>query len=131
MVTHFDALGEPFSIVSGPGASLWFVEHFGGKRLGRISTAGAVSYPALTPPLPAALPFELAADNVHGSVYVTDFNADVVTRVDVAGGVEPFPTASTRPRAGSQPRGVTVDAAGDVWWAQSGTNKIAMLDLTF
>ena len=57
---------------------------------------------------------------------LTDFNAGVVTRVDVAGGVEPFPTASTRPRAGSQPRGVTVDAAGDVWWAQSGTNKIAI-----
>jgi virginiamycin B lyase len=131
VVTHFDALGEPFSIVSGPGGALWFVEHFGGKRLGRITTAGAVSYPTLAPALPASLPFELAADNTHGKLYVTDFNAGLVTQVNVAGGVEPFPTASTKPRAGSQPRGITVDGAGDVWWAQSGTNTIAMLNLTF
>jgi len=129
-VTHFDAMGEPFSIVSGPGGVLWFVEHFGGKRLGRITTAGVVDYPVLTPGLPAALPFELAADNVHGKLYVTDFNAGVVTQVSVAG-VQPFPTVSTKPRAGSQPRGITVDAASDVWWAQSGTNKIAKLNLTF
>src|SRR6266496_6493560 len=44
---------------------------------------------------PAALPFELAVDNLHGKVYVTDFNAGLVTQVDVAGGTEPFPTAST------------------------------------
>jgi streptogramin lyase len=49
----------------------------------------------------------------------------------VTGGVEPFPTSSTKPRAGGRPRGITVDAGGDVWWAQSGTNKIAMLNLTF
>jgi hypothetical protein len=70
--------------------------------LGRITTAGVVDYPALAPVLPANLPFELAADNTHGKIYVTDFNAGVVTQVDMAGGVEPFPTASTRPR-GRQP----------------------------
>ena len=131
VVTHFEALGEPFAIDSGPGGALWFVEHFGGKRLGRITTVGVVTYPALAPALPSALPFELAADNAHGKVYVTDFNAGVVTQVDVAGGLEPFPTASTKARADSQPAGVAVDANGDVWWAQFGAAKISNLDLSF
>ncbi len=33
-VTQFDALGDPFAIVSGPGGALWFIQRAGERRFG-------------------------------------------------------------------------------------------------
>jgi streptogramin lyase len=130
---RFAAAGNPTEIVTGPDGALWFIERFRGRRVGRITTDGEVSYPLLDPGLSDARVrvWEIAADPVHHRLYVTEHHRfdqlGAVIQIDLAGGVEPFPTATTGPEKKSLPFGVTVDANGDVWWAQFGVGRIAKL----
>lgn len=128
VIDRFDPDGNPFLIQAGPDGALWFTENFG-NRVGRITTAGVTTYPALSPGLsvpPASpRPFGIASDMAANRIYVTERGTGSVMMIDLSGGTEPFPTASTKALKDSQPEGVTVDGNGNVWWAQFGDHKIS------
>jgi sugar lactone lactonase YvrE len=107
-------------IVQGPGGILYYTSN--DAALGRITTAGAVLAP-IPMPNSNALAGDLASDGT--SIWITDFNNNVVWRYRIALGTF---TQYTPPTAGSVPFDVAVDSAGTVWFTEFGNNAIARLN---
>lgn len=117
--------------VAGPDGALWFQERSLAEtdRVGRVTTAGDASFPALEPALTGATLLDLAADPMHSRLYAAAEVADggTVVQIDVDAGTEPLPTERTTPSPDSHPQGLTVDAGGDVWWGGRDLGVIAKL----
>ena len=111
----------PWDIVSGPDGALWFTEQDGNK-LGRITTAGAVTEYAL--PTPGALPRGLTV-GPDGALWVAEYGADQIARVTVEGKVTEFPLPDA-----STPSDVASGPDRGVWFTETGTDKIGRLDAT-
>jgi sugar lactone lactonase YvrE len=100
----------PNDIAQGPDAILYFTNNH--TMLGRITTAGEV--------LPSVSPGLFVAGNhlaTHGdTVWITDFNRDVLWRYDIT--ADTF-TAIAPPTSDSNPGDIAVDASGVVWFTQN------------
>ena len=109
----------PNDIAQGPDGVLYFTHN--NAPLGRITTAGV--------PLPdAGAPFQFTSNHlaVSGrSVWITDFNADVIWRYDID--AETF-SSFAPPTPGSNPGDIAVASDGVVWFTQNNPNQIASLD---
>jgi streptogramin lyase len=94
-------------------------------------TAGVAALPVWTEyPLPheGSYPGQLALDETRGFLWVTERDGDRIARLDVA--AEP-PEWQEYPLApDSQPWGLALDAAGVVWFAESGADKIGKLGVS-
>ncbi|MEY2400250.1 MAG: virginiamycin lyase [Ilumatobacteraceae bacterium] len=107
-------------IVQGPGGILYYTSN--NAELGRITAAGVVLAP-IPMPNSSVLAGNLASDGT--SIWITDFNNNVVWRYRIAGGTF---TQYTPPTAGSVPFDVAVDSVGTVWFTEFGNNAIARLN---
>ena len=107
-------------IVQGPDDVLYFTSNE--DELGRITTDGTV-LPAVPLPENDVLAGQLA---VFGDdVWITDFNNNSVWRYDIP--TDTF-TQYVAPTPASSPFGIAVDAAGIVWFTESGASSIGRLD---
>jgi streptogramin lyase len=111
-VTEFDVCNScfPDDIAQGPDGILYFTNN--DTMLGRITTAGDV--------LAGVGPGLFVTGNhlaVFGdTVWITDFNADVLWRYDITSGTF---TSFAPPTVNSNPGDVAVDANGIVWFTQN------------
>ncbi len=107
-------------IIQGPDGILYFTSN--DPILGRITTAGA----QLTSiPMPD---FDVLAGNldVHGNeMWITDFNNNSVWRYNIVTSVF---TQFVPPTPAATPADVVVDAAGTVWFTESGAGQIGRLN---
>ncbi len=109
-------------IIQGPGGILYFTSN--DAFLGRITTAGA-QLADIPIPNSAALAGNL---DVHGSdIWITDFNNNSIWRYSIATGVF---TQFLVPTPAATPADVVVDAAGIVWFTESGGGNIGRLNPT-
>ncbi len=109
----------PNDIAQGPDGILYFTQNH--APLGRITTSGEQ--------LPdAGEPFQFTSNHLAiagGVVWITDFNADVIWRYDIAADVfESF----APPTAGSNPGDIAVAPNGILWFTQNNPNQIASFD---
>ena len=102
-----------------PDGALWFTEQDAGK-VGRITTAGAVTEYAL--PTPGALPRGIAV-GPDGALWVAEYGADQIARVALDGKVTEFPLPD-----GSTPSDVASGPDRGIWFTETGTDKIGRLD---
>ncbi|MBT2446580.1 DUF11 domain-containing protein [Streptomyces sp. ISL-43] len=113
--------GAPTGIAAGPDGALWFTE-FGGEKIGRITTAGAISeYPI---PTTSGQPEEITA-GPDDSLWFTERNSGKIGRISTAGVIAEFPLPSSE----SGPWGITTGPDGDIWFAET-AGRIGRLDLT-
>ena len=109
----------PNDIAQGPEDIVYFTHN--NAPLGRITNTGV--------PLPdAGAPFQFTSNHlaVAGrSVWITDFNADVLWRYDID--ADAFSSFSP-PTPGSNPGDIAVASNGVVWFTQNNPNQIASLD---
>jgi virginiamycin B lyase len=137
---------RPSSITVGPDGNIWFAET-AYDQIGRVSLSSACYGQITEFTIPSAqgggisglasdghqhLWFTAAGGDIAGSVNVADPNLPgpcvnagqtTVVPLDLPTELTSYPL-----RAGSGPNGVAVDAAGNVWIAESGSSKVARLD---
>lgn len=111
---------SPVSIAVGSDGNLWYVgTSAAGQKLGRITTAGAITDFAL----PAGSPTSIASGS-DGNLWVTDAANNSVYRITTAGAVN-----GTLP-AGSAPSWIAAGPDGALWIADSGDSSISCLTTT-
>ncbi|WP_406512963.1 isopeptide-forming domain-containing fimbrial protein [Streptomyces sp. NBC_00161] len=111
----------PIGITTGPEGNMWFTE-FGGEKIGRITTAGAISeYPI---PTTSGQPEEITA-GPDDSLWFTERNSGKIGRISTAGVIAEFPLPSSE----SGPWGINTGPDGDIWFAET-AGRIGRLDLT-
>lgn len=109
------------SIVVGADGALWFAAH---NAVGRITTAGAISFFPLASPVAVVTRVTLGPD---GNVWFT--NADSVLpssvgKVTPTGVVTEYPLPAVPPR---DPIGITTGSDGALWFAEPGTSSIGRI----
>lgn len=110
---------QPWGIAPGPDGNLWFTE-LAGNKIGRITTAGVIT--EFNIPTPNAQPWGItAAPNGAPIMYFTQESGNKVATITMDGVVTEIPLAP-----GSNPQGITA-VENDVWFAETGTGKIARL----
>jgi streptogramin lyase len=120
-VTEFalpNADSVPYRIAKGPDGNEWFTEMHG-RRIGRISTAGAIVEFALPH---GGAPIGIAA-GPDGNMWFTESPGDRIGRIDMAGKIAEFPL-----RAGSKPIDVAAGPDGALWFTEKGANKIGRIE---
>lgn len=96
----------PKGITAGPDGNLWFVELWG-SRVGRISTAGAMTFWPL--PTQSSRPHDITA-GPDGALWFTE-GAGRIGRITTNGVITEYGLA-----VGSTPAGITAGPDGAVWW---------------
>jgi virginiamycin B lyase len=87
------------------------------------------SNPGHTTSLPSG-PNDLAFDT-HGNLWFTEFNADMLGRLDSHTGlIQQYSLSATRSVEKLLPYGITIDPQGMVWFTESSKNSIGRLDPT-
>src|SRR5436309_1017470 len=76
------SFSRPQSIAAGPDGALWFTE-FGGDKIGRITTAGAITEFQLTA---GSQPDGIAA-GPDGALWFTEFGTDRIGRITTGGAI--------------------------------------------
>lgn len=110
---------QPWGIAAGPDGNLWFTQ-LAGNKIGRVSTAGV--FTEFNIPTANARPWGIAAaPNSAPIMYFTQESGNKVATITMDGAVTEFALAP-----GSNPQGITA-VENDVWFAESGTSKIARL----
>jgi len=120
--------------------TIWFAEQYA-NYIGRYfpTTGRFRTYPLpwLTVPdssnpghtisLPSG-PNDLAFD-AHGNLWFTEFNADMLGRLDTHTGlIQLYPLSATKSVEKLLPYGITIDSQGIVWFTESSNNRIGRLD---
>jgi uncharacterized protein (TIGR03437 family) len=105
---------SPQWIVTGPDGNLWFSESQG--AMGRITPAGVITQF----PLVAAVAGLVA---YQGSVWFSDTANNSIGVISASGAVVEFAV----PTANSNPSGIAVGPDGNLWCAELGKSKIAVL----
>jgi streptogramin lyase len=110
----------PYRIAVGPDGAMWFTE-YGGNRIGRITTSGAVTE------------FDLPRANVganditagpDGALWFTEYKGNAIGRITTDGKV----TEYAIPTANSSPWGIAAGPDGKIWFTEYGADKIGRLD---
>jgi len=135
--------GGRFGVMSvqvAPDDTIWFAEEYANYIGHYFPTTGRYQLyqlPMLTVPDPAhagktlslpSAPNELALD-AHGTVWFTEFNADMLGRLDPqTGRMQHYLLSAKRSVQTLDPYGVTVDQKGMVWFTESSNDHIGRLD---
>jgi virginiamycin B lyase len=123
VITEFTiptAVSGPFGIASGPDQALWFVEHFSGNKIGRITTAGV--FTEFTIPTVGSEPAGITTGS-DGNLWFTEENGNKIGRITTAGVFTEFPT----PTLGSNPIGIAAGSDGNLWFTEGTGNKIGRI----
>jgi streptogramin lyase len=110
---EFSAAGLPFDITAGPDGGLWFTE-LGGKKIGRISTAGDTTEYLIPTPLCAPAGIVAGPD---GGIWFTDL-CGFIGRISTNGTVTAFPLLSPDRLSYA----LTVGGDGNLWFAERGAS---------
>ena len=104
-VTEFTVGGQPTGIAPGPDGRLWFADMWLGQ-VRSISTSGVLgsAFGGLNNPRDVVT-------GADGNLWVSEFNANAITRLNLQGSVTRF----TIP-VGSSPNGVAAGPDGNVWF---------------
>src|SRR5713226_8765743 len=135
--------GGRFGVMSvqvAPDDTIWFAEEYANYIGHYFPTTGRYQLyqlPMFTVPDPAhagktlslpSAPNELALD-AHGMVWFTEFNADMLGRLDPqTGRMQHYLLSAKRSVQTLDPYGVTVDQKGMVWFTESSNDHIGRLD---
>jgi len=117
---------QPYNITLAPGNIPWITD-IANNQIGQVfqGTLANVAWYAL--PTDASSPTGIAygATGGNGIIFFTGNSTDIVgTKANSGNGA--LVTSGYSLPSSSQPSGITVDSAGGVWIAQSGSNKIAL-----
>jgi len=119
------------NIAVGPDGALWFTES-GADRIGRITTAGAITEfsvrpppPTLDNPIPVSGPQGIAAGR-DGALWFTQSGADKIGRITTAGAITDFQLPRV-PGRRAKPMGITAGPDGAMWFTEEGTWKIGRI----
>jgi virginiamycin B lyase len=109
----------PFFITNGPDGALWFTE-FNGNKIGRITTAGAITneFPI---PTSSAFPYGITA-GPDGALWFVESGSGKIGRVTTTGQFAEYTLA-----AGSDARDIAAGSDGALWFTEEGTNKIGRI----
>ena len=102
----------------GPDGAMWFAEE-GSRKIGRITTAGAISEFPL-PPDASARDVTAGPD---GNLWFTDFVGNKIGRITPGGMVSEFPI----PTSDSIPWGITAGPDGALWFTEFNGNRIGRI----
>jgi virginiamycin B lyase len=115
-ITEFPlpAGSNPSGIVTGPDGNLWFTEFSVNPKVGRITTAGAVT--EFSVPRPDATPSGIVA-GPDGNLWFTQADFEMgfegyISRITPAGNITQFPT-------GSFPHDIALGSDGAFWFTES------------
>ena len=109
----------PSGITAGPDGNLWFTESGAGK-IGRITTAGAITEFSLSNPGSEPAGITVGPD---GALWFTERSANKIGRITTSGNISEFPI----PTPNSQPAGITAGPDGNIWFTEFNGNKIGRL----
>jgi streptogramin lyase len=117
-------------IAAGADGNLWFTENQGslvdgqpaGGKIGRITTAGAVSEYAT--PTTASVPTGIAL-GTDGNLWFTESATNNIGRITGAGAITEYPI----PTANSGATGITAGPNGTIWFAETLANQIGTFSL--
>jgi virginiamycin B lyase len=113
------ANAEPFGIAAGPDGNLWFTQ-LAGNKIARITPTGVIT--EFVVPTANSAPWGItAAPGGASQMFFTQQAGNKIGSVDMSGNISEIPLA-----AGSNPQGISA-VGNDLWFAESGTNKIARL----
>ena len=112
----------PHRITPGPDGAMWFTE-YGSNRIGRVTTAGALTEFPL--PRPGVGPWDIVA-GPDGALWFTETTdaGNAIGRVTTAGQVTEYPL----PSAAAGAYGITVGPDGKLWFTESFADKVGRLD---
>ncbi|MGO9641628.1 MAG: carboxypeptidase regulatory-like domain-containing protein [Candidatus Acidiferrales bacterium] len=112
----------PYGIAVGLDGGLWFCE-FGSNKIGRLDPEmGVVQEFALDDA--TARPRRLVV--VGSAIYFSDYAGGRLGRFDVA--THEFKLWPTPSGASAKPYAIAADAAGNVWYVETGVNKLVRFD---
>ena len=114
--TGITAGSRPAYVVAGPDGALWFTE-WGGNRIGRITTAGAVTEWA-TGLAPQGL-----AVGADGAIWFAEYNGKI-GRITTTGAITEYSSGIT---SGSGIMAVAAGPDGAIWFAENKRNSIARI----
>jgi streptogramin lyase len=123
--THFPAgpgglLVNATGITAGPDGNVWFTETFGGNKIGRITTDGAI----VEFPVGTADPVAIAT-GADGNLWFTDFANRRIGRITPDGAtIDYFPPAGT---LAGNPSRITSGPDGALWFTEFGSKKIGRI----
>ncbi len=113
VITEFgNGLGLPYSIALGPDGNVWFTLRFS-AQLGSITPAGVITF------YPIPNPAEQIAPGLRGSLVFTEFGANKIARITVAGVVTESPEIP-----GSNPTGITTALDNKIWFLGYGSDRV-------
>jgi streptogramin lyase len=112
---------QPSRIVSGPDGNLWVTEP-GISKVAVITPGGAISQIGITGK-PTGI--TSGADNFMWATLQAGTGGNAIARIPIAAPrtIKKF----TIPTAGALPSGITVGADGNIWFSETGKNKIGRL----
>jgi streptogramin lyase len=112
--------GTPSGIAAGPDGALWFTEYGNAHKIGRITTAGAITeYPVPT----ADSKSEGIVAGPDGALWFTEYDGNNIGRITTSGVVNEYPI----PTAFSDPEGIAAGPDGALWFTEWNGNKIGRI----
>jgi virginiamycin B lyase len=131
------AFGEPTSITVGPDGNLWFTEYAAPGRIGKITTAGAITEVAVggtTPGLPTNPQIAGIEPGPDGLLYFTEGrNNGHLARINSAtAAVQDLATGGVSPgfSMNNGPEEIGLGADGNIWFAEVGNPNAAIGRIT-
>jgi streptogramin lyase len=123
----FSLFNQSGSITVGPDGALWFTEPEYPAYIGRITTSGSVTEPALV--IDTSGPRDIAVGG-DGNLWITQYdqmfgNSASLTRLTPAGVATRFPLANST----AGPFGMTADHNGNLWFTDLVAGDIVELNL--
>ncbi len=115
---------QPHGITAGPDGNIWFV---GNREVGRVTPDGVITefkFPVQGPENVPTTGFgQHIVTGADGNMWFTGTNvADNIVRVTPQGAMTQFALS-----ANARPMGITLGPDGNIWFAESGSNKIGRI----
>jgi streptogramin lyase len=108
---------DPIGIALGPDGALWFAEENVSNKIGRITTAGAITeFPASNPNVSGGI-----TAGPDGNLWFTEYNH--IGRITTAGVITEFPTLTSNGYA----QGICSGPDGALWFTEYNSSKIGRI----
>lgn len=114
------AASGPLAIASGPDGALWFTT-IGANRIGRITTAGAITAQFGIPTVNSAP--NAIVSGPDGALGFTEADGNKIGRITTGGTITEFAV----PTAGSTPVGIASGSDGALWFTEINGNKVGRI----
>ncbi|MEO8658939.1 MAG: hypothetical protein ABI693_10730 [Bryobacteraceae bacterium] len=109
----------PQALTQGPDGAVWFTE-YGASKIGRITTAGAITEFAI--PTPDSAPYGITV-GPDGALWFTEYFTNKIGRITLAGAITEYPL----PTANSFPAKIVTGSDGALWFTEFNIHKIGRI----